>query len=92
MRSTVLENIATHPDYRRQGLASRLIKWSFDPADKKGVIVYLDTATDGKALGLYESLGFVQRGESTIPDLSVYGGDAEAHTHVGMVREPTVSS
>jgi GNAT superfamily N-acetyltransferase len=41
----LLENLATHPDYRGRGLASQLIEWATLLADKQQVLVYLDTAT-----------------------------------------------
>ncbi|KAF2812584.1 acyl-CoA N-acyltransferase [Mytilinidion resinicola] len=83
----LLENLATHPSYRGQGLASKLIEWSFIGADEKGIVVYLDTALDNKALQLYKKLGFKEVGSTTIEDLSIYGGEG-SETHVALIRYP----
>ncbi|KAF2493301.1 acyl-CoA N-acyltransferase [Lophium mytilinum] len=83
----LLENLATHPSYRGQGLASKLINWAFVRADEEGVIVYLDTARDNKALQLYKKLGFEEVGSTTIESLSIYGGEG-FHTHVALIRHP----
>lgn len=87
----LLENIATHPDYRRKGFASQLIKWVFPHADDKSFLVYLDTASDNDAMRLYEKLGFQICGSYTIEDLSKYGGKGN-ETHVAMVRYPNNDS
>lgn len=83
----VLENLATHPSYRGQGLASKLIDWAFVRADEEGIIVYLDTARDNKALQLYKKLGFEEVGSTTIEDLRIHGGEG-SHTHVALIRHP----
>jgi ribosomal protein S18 acetylase RimI-like enzyme len=87
----LLENIATHPDYRRKGLASQLIQWVFPLADEMGCVVYLDTASDNDAMRLYERLGFQKRGSQTIEDLSKYGGEG-SETHVALIRYPKSDS
>ncbi|KAF2690327.1 hypothetical protein K458DRAFT_289642, partial [Lentithecium fluviatile CBS 122367] len=83
----LLENIATHPLHRSKGLASKLVKWAFPQADAQNVPIYLDTASDNPAKGLYEKLGFQEQGRSTIKDLERFGGEG-GHTHVGLVRYP----
>ncbi|KAJ4359837.1 uncharacterized protein N0V89_000393 [Didymosphaeria variabile] len=83
----LLENIATHPNHRGNGLASQLIRWVFPQADKQGALVYLDTASDNAALRLYKKLGFQEEGSDTIKDLTKYGGEGE-HTHVALLRLP----
>ncbi|KAF2471897.1 acyl-CoA N-acyltransferase [Lindgomyces ingoldianus] len=82
-----LENLATHPNYRGQGLASHLIEWVFPQADIKGVIVYLDTASDNSAMRLYKRLGFQEAGSQTIDELSRFGGEG-SETHVALIRYP----
>lgn len=91
-----LENLATHPQYRRQGLASRLVRSVFSLADAADVPVYLETDSNSQALPLYQRLGFEERGHHTIGDLNqyvkrreleVYGGHME-HTHVALIRYP----
>jgi len=91
-----LDNLATHPDYRGKGLASRLIEWVTMRADQEGMLVYLDTADDNPAIRLYKRLGFEMKDQSTIEsfrplvrerDLEMYGGDG-THVHVAFVRQP----
>lgn len=91
-----LGNLATHPEYRRRGLASQLIECVTSRADKEGMIVYLDTASDNPAVRMYERLGFEEKGRSVIEsfrglvrrgDLERFGEDG-GHVHVGFVREP----
>ena len=43
-----------------------LMRWSFERADKEGVVSYLDTEADGKVIALYEKLGFVKVDEVEI--------------------------
>ncbi|KAF1940594.1 acyl-CoA N-acyltransferase [Clathrospora elynae] len=91
-----LDNLATHPEYRGRGLAGRLIEWAFVQADKQGALVYLETASDNKAMGLYKKLGFEERGRHTIEDLAKFvkkeelekSGAGTEHTHVAFVRYP----
>ncbi|KAF2204523.1 acyl-CoA N-acyltransferase [Delitschia confertaspora ATCC 74209] len=83
-----LENIATHPSYRGQGLASKLVQWSFAKADGQNSLVYLDTASDNTAMKLYKKLGFKEVGSHTIEDLSKYGGEG-SETHIAFLRYPS---
>lgn len=92
----LLENLATHPNYRGKGLASRLVKWASLHADEQQVLVYLDTASDNPAARLYEKLGFIEQGRNTIEDLTKYAsaegieelGCDMYHTHVAFLRFP----
>lgn len=92
----LLENLATHPDYRGMGLASRLIDWASTLADEQQVLMYLDTASDNPAARLYERLGFEEQGRSTIEDLGKYAplqtierlGCDTKHTHIAFLRFP----
>jgi GNAT superfamily N-acetyltransferase len=54
----LLENLATHPNYRGTGFASQLIGDVLPRADEEGVLVYLDTASDNSAMRMYKRLGF----------------------------------
>jgi ribosomal protein S18 acetylase RimI-like enzyme len=91
----LLDNLATHPDYRRKGLASRLIEWVFPRADVEGALVYLETASDNPAAGLYRRLGFEERGHYTIEHLGKFAGREELercggiteHTHIALLKE-----
>jgi ribosomal protein S18 acetylase RimI-like enzyme len=93
----LLDNLATHPDYRGQGLASRLVEWVFPHADAEDVLVYLETASDNPAAGMYRRLGFEERGHYTIQDLGEFVareelercGGGTVHTHAAFVRDPT---
>ncbi|PVI04154.1 acyl-CoA N-acyltransferase [Periconia macrospinosa] len=90
----LLENIATDPAHRGQGLATRLIEWVFPHADSlqdgRGVVVYLDTANDNPALKLYKRLGFEEKGKAVVEGLERFGGTGD-HIHVALTREPKKS-
>ena len=92
----LLENLATHPDYRGKGLASRLVEWVFPQADSENALVYLDTASDNPAVRMYQRLGFQEQDHHTIDnlshvvgrqDLQKHGGSLE-HRHIALVRYP----
>jgi ribosomal-protein-alanine N-acetyltransferase len=53
-------NIATHPAYRRLGIAHSLLQFALDVAYKKGGIVYLLEVRRGNqaAIDLYQKVGF----------------------------------
>ncbi|RMZ74642.1 acyl- N-acyltransferase [Pyrenophora seminiperda CCB06] len=92
----LLENLATHPDHRGQGLAGQLMEQVLTQADKQSVLVYLDTASDNSATRLYKRLGFKEQARHTIRNLSRFVAEAELersrvgsdHTHVAFVRYP----
>lgn len=92
----LLENLATHPDYRGRGLASQLIEWATLLADEQQVLVYLDTASDNPAARLYKRHAFEEQGRDTIEDLTKYAppekleqlGCGTQHTHVAFLRFP----
>jgi len=84
----LLENIATHPEHRGKGLASKLIEWVFPQADEQKAVVYLDTASDNSAMRLYKKLGFEEKGSNAIGDLNRYGGEG-SETHVALLRPPS---
>lgn len=92
----LLENLATHPDYRGKGLASQLIEWASSLADEQEVLIYLDTASDNPAARLYKKLGFEEQRQNTIEDLSRFApiktiqqlGCDNKHTHVAFLRFP----
>jgi ribosomal protein S18 acetylase RimI-like enzyme len=95
-RHYLLENLATHPDYRGMGLASRLVEYIFSYADAESALVYLDTASDNPARRLYERLGFKEEGRHTVEnvrglvtqtDYEEYGNLVE-HIHVAFLRYP----
>ena len=52
--------LATHPDYRRQGAGSKLLKWGIEEAAAKKVGITLFSSPMG--LPLYRGLGFRQAG------------------------------
>ena len=94
----LLENLATHPDHRGQGLARQLIERVLSRADEQNVLVYLDTASDNTAVRLYERLGFEKQASQTIRNLRRFVEEVElesstvgnAHTHVALVRYPII--
>jgi ribosomal protein S18 acetylase RimI-like enzyme len=92
----LLNNIATHHDYRGQGLASRLIEQILQQADAENTIVCLETASDNPAARMYKRLGFEEYGQFTIQDLSKFAskeeldrcGGISKHTHIVFCRRP----
>jgi ribosomal-protein-alanine N-acetyltransferase len=57
-------NLATHPAYRRLGIAHSLLLFTLDFSYRKGGIAYLLEAREGNlpALSLYQKLGFASCG------------------------------
>lgn len=51
----------THPDYRRRGAGSALVKWGCDLADEDVVGAYVDATKSGAPL--YARFGFVDESE-----------------------------
>ncbi|KAF2830678.1 hypothetical protein CC86DRAFT_378940 [Ophiobolus disseminans] len=70
-----LDNLATRPDYRGRGFASRLVEWVFAHADSEDALVYLETDSDNPAVRMYRRLGFEERGQYTIEDLGQIESD-----------------
>jgi ribosomal protein S18 acetylase RimI-like enzyme len=93
-RHYLLDNLATHASYQRQGLARRLIEQVLQRADEENVPVYLETASDNPAGEMYRRLGFEEQGRHVLEDLGRYATREElercegisAHTHVAFVR------
>lgn len=91
-----LDNLATHPEHRGRGLASRLIEWILQRADAEGTLVYLETGSENAARRMYERLGFTERGVYFMEDLGRFSsaerlaecGGLSTHTHVAFIREP----
>lgn len=54
----------THPDYRRQGVADKLMQWGVEKADELGLEMWLN-ATPG-AIALYKKHGFVPLQENNL--------------------------
>lgn len=59
-----IQNVATHPGYRRQGVAGRILSRRFALAREAGAVVALLEVRAGNsgAIRLYEHLGFSQSG------------------------------
>lgn len=59
----LVANVATHPDYRRRGIARQLTESALELARKKGADeIWLQVRADNPgAIALYEQLGFVAR-------------------------------
>ena len=57
-------NLATHPDFRRLGIAHSLLLFALDFSYRRGAILYLLEAREGNqpALQLYQKLGFASCG------------------------------
>lgn len=59
-----INNIATHPDFRRQGIARRLIQAAFEEGSRKGISAWtLEVRVSNQAaIALYEQEGFRSAG------------------------------
>ncbi|PYI34291.1 acyl-CoA N-acyltransferase [Aspergillus indologenus CBS 114.80] len=73
-----LDMLVTHPQHRRRGAATMLVRWGCERADRTGMPVYIDSTRAG--VPVYERLGFVVVREDTEAEL------------FSMVREPRGSS
>jgi ribosomal protein S18 acetylase RimI-like enzyme len=62
-RHFLIANVATHPDYRRQGIARRLTERAIEHARRRSApAVWLHVREENQgALQLYRSLGFIER-------------------------------
>ncbi|KAH7025061.1 acyl-CoA N-acyltransferase [Microdochium trichocladiopsis] len=81
----LLDNLATLPEHRRQGLAGKLVEWPLEMADREGILCFLTTADGGGGESLYKKYGFERVGAAEF-DLAKYGGSGP-HTHIAMLRE-----
>lgn len=61
MGEIVLEVLATHPEFQKKGVASRLLEWGCEKMDREGAEGYLDSSVMGKPV--YEKFGWVAREE-----------------------------
>lgn len=58
-------DVAVHPEFQGQGLATTLSQKAFDyaaPHGARGIFLYTDKQTNPKAYGLYQKLGFQEIG------------------------------
>jgi GNAT superfamily N-acetyltransferase len=79
-RRVELETVFVHPAYRRRGVASALLEWEIDQAERLGLLVYLEATEEGRRV--YERVGFeVVRGEWF--DAGVFGGEGGCEYTVG---------
>ncbi|KAL3494373.1 acyl-CoA N-acyltransferase [Aspergillus germanicus] len=84
-RRVELETVFVHPAYRRRGVASALLEWGSNEAERLGLLVYLEATEEGRRV--YERLGFeVVRGE--LFDAGGFGGEGGCE-YTFMVRRPT---
>ena len=79
--------LGTHPDRRREGAATLLLKWAIDLADGKGSRVYLDASREAVEYGLYEKRGLRAVDTHTYVDKERFP-DAEVVSLVTMMRDP----
>jgi ribosomal protein S18 acetylase RimI-like enzyme len=66
-RTFLIANVATHPDYRRQGIARALTEAAMRHArEKRADAIWLHVRDDNRgAITLYEELGFTERARRT---------------------------
>lgn len=66
----VLSICFVHPDHRRRGAGTLLVKWGLEKADEMNLECFVESTDDGKPL--YERLGFANMNEfelnPTIPN------------------------
>ncbi|KAJ5500734.1 Acyl-CoA N-acyltransferase [Penicillium expansum] len=60
-----LDMLGTHPDYRRRGAGSMLVRWGCEIADREGVRAYIDASKAG--VPLYAKHGFVDHSDPAKP-------------------------
>ncbi|KXJ86550.1 acyl-CoA N-acyltransferase [Microdochium bolleyi] len=84
-----LENLATLPEHRRQGLAGKLVEWPLAKADADGIPCFLTTDEGGDGERLYAKYGF-DRVADVVFDLTKFGGSGQQR-HIGMLRKPRSS-
>lgn len=67
----ILQKISVDPGWRRQGIATMLLKWGLDRAREEGVVVCLNATRVG--LSMYLKAGFVQIAACVMemPDITV---------------------
>lgn len=81
----VTELMLTHPSHQRKGLATRLLRFVFDQADKEGRRCYIEASPDGYPV--YVKAGFKEVDRIDF-GLEEFGGDAgERDVAVCMIRE-----
>ncbi|KAL4936955.1 hypothetical protein BDV06DRAFT_216253 [Aspergillus oleicola] len=83
-RRVELETLVTHPDYQGYGVATSLLQWGIDEAERLGLLLYLEATEAGKPL--YERYGFETVHEMDF-DAKEYGG-AGKQRYTFMIRYP----
>ncbi|KAE9371562.1 acyl-CoA N-acyltransferase [Stipitochalara longipes BDJ] len=78
-RHYYLFDLATSPEYQRRGVASRLLGYGLEKADREGVKVYLSASPMGAVV--YARLGFVEVGSLSVDLEEFGGGKGERHVH-----------
>ena len=82
-----LDTVVTHPEHRRRGAASMLVKRVIDETDRRGIVSVLQASEMG--IGCYRKVGFEVVSEVQI-DLKPFGVDAVEVTR-NMIRWPESS-
>jgi GNAT superfamily N-acetyltransferase len=80
----VLGSLATHPDARGRGYASKLLKWGINEAERNGARIYLESTP--MAHELYQRYGWHDTDEMRFI-LAEYGGEGKIILKT-MIREP----
>ncbi|KAF2422400.1 hypothetical protein EJ08DRAFT_653181 [Tothia fuscella] len=79
-----LASLAVDPAFKGRSIASNLVKWGLDQADKDQVPAYLESTP--AAVGVYERLGF-----ESVKKVRVLKGN-EDHILAVMIRKPKVTT
>ena len=82
--------LATHPDHLRKGVASALIEWGLQEAEKQGIPVLIESVPH--AVPVYERSGLTNEGKWTIDyevkdDEGALTGESKTLTLYMMVKE-----
>ncbi len=67
-----LMNIYTCPQFRKNGIAEKIVNWLIDKAEDKGITkIYLETSEAGRKM--YYSVGFREMKDQMQLDMDLYG-------------------
>ena len=84
----VLNILVTHPDFQHRGVATKLLNWGVEQADRLGVVMALESTPAG--LEMYKRVGF-REVDVIKADMKRFGWnepyDQEAAKRVWMIRQ-----
>ena len=69
-KTAAVYNVLTYPEYRRQGIATNLLKILIDEA-KKANAVFVELSASSMGKPVYEKLGFTEKTSSNYTDMKL---------------------